>query len=101
MGHGNNLTRAEAAARAGLVSDIRYDVELDLAGSDPEAYRSTTTVRFRCAGPGASTFLDLVAGPVEAIEHNGSPVPLSAFDGNRIRLDGLAAENQVRVAATP
>ena len=100
MGHGNNLTRAEAAARAGLVTDVRYDVDLDLAGDDPETYRSTTTVSFRCASPGASTFLDLVALSVDAVEHNGSLVPLSAFDGGRIHLDGLAAENQVRVAAT-
>jgi aminopeptidase N len=101
MGHGNNLTRAEAAARAGLVSDVRYDVDLDLAGDDPDTYRSTTTVRFRCAEPGASVFLDLIAPSVEAIEHNGRPVPPSAFDGGRIHLDDLAAENQVRVAATP
>jgi aminopeptidase N len=101
MGHGNNLTRAEAAARARLVSDIRYDVELDLAGDDPELYRSVTIIRFGCAAPGASTFLDLAARSVEAIEHNGRQVPLSAFDGDRIRLDGLAAENEVRVAATP
>jgi aminopeptidase N len=100
MGHGNSLTRTEAEARARLVSGVRYDVELDLAGADPETYRSTTTVRFRCAEPGASTFLDLVAPAVETVEHNGHPVPSDAFDGGRIHLERLDAENEVTVVAT-
>ncbi|HYT26778.1 MAG TPA: aminopeptidase N [Actinomycetota bacterium] len=101
MGHGGSLTRAEAGARARLVSEVGYDVELDLAGGDPEAYRSTTTVRFRCAEPGASTFLDLAARSVEGVRLNGREVPAGALDGDRIRLDGLDARNEVRVVATP
>ena len=49
---GQNLTREEAAARAGLLAVDAYDVALDLsraADDAQETFRSTTTVRFRAA----------------------------------------------------
>ena len=100
MGHGRGLTREEAVARARLLSEVRYGVEVDLSGPSSELFGSVATVRFRCAEPGASTFLDLGARSVEAIELNGRQLPAGAFDDGRVQLDNLAAENQVRVAAT-
>jgi aminopeptidase N len=93
----NNLTRDEARARASLISEPDYRVDLDLAGSDA-FYRSEVVVRFACAEPGASTFLDLIADEVESVEVNGVAVD-EPYDGARITLPDLAAENEVRVVA--
>jgi aminopeptidase N len=60
----DNLTREEAAERAGLLSDLRYDVSLDQT-KGPDAYRCEVAIRFRCSSPGASTFLDFVGGAIE------------------------------------
>ena len=94
----NTLTRDEARERRRLLEVDGYRVELDLTGG-PEAFRSTSTVRFRCTSPGASSFIELTAPAVLEIVLNGSPVPATAFDGGRIALDGLAAENELRVTA--
>src|SRR5437763_14184730 len=94
----DNLTRDEAQARARLLSDVSYRVALDLTAGD-ETFRSETVVRFRCHEPGASTFVDLAAPRVESIQLNGQPVTGEAFDGHRIRLAGLQAENELRVVA--
>jgi aminopeptidase N len=99
-GHGRGLTRDEAQARARLLSGVRYQVELDLTGPSSELFGSVAMVRFACAEPGASTFIDLGARSVEAMELNGRSLPADAFAGGRVRLDGLAAANRLRIAAT-
>jgi aminopeptidase N len=96
--HADLLTRAEAAERAHLISGVSYDVELDVTGPD-DTFASTTVVRFRCAEPGASTFLDLDAPEVTALSVNGRPVALEAFDASRIVLRDLEADNEVRIVA--
>ncbi len=94
----NNLTRDEARRRAEAVHDVRYRVTLDLTKDD--SLGSESIIRFRCREPGTETFLDLTAPAVSVIELNGRPIPTDVFDGNRIRLSALDAENEVRVAAT-
>ena len=93
-----NLTRDEARTRAELIKVRSYRVELDLTGGDT-TFRSISTVAFDCARPGSGTFLNLEAPQVHSITLNGAPVPLTAFDGERITLDGLAAENTLVVDA--
>jgi aminopeptidase N len=93
-----NLTRDEARARAELITVGSYQVELDLTGGDT-TFRSVSTIEFGCARPGSGTFVNLAAPLVHAITLNGAPVPASAFDGDRILLDGLAAENTLVVDA--
>jgi len=99
----NNLHRDEAAARAALLTVQSYDVELDLTDGQgaPGAgtFLSTTVVRFTSNQAGARTHLDLTAPAVHEIVLNGEPVDGAAFDGNRITLDGLAADNELRVVA--
>ncbi|RKS73813.1 aminopeptidase N [Motilibacter peucedani] len=96
---GMNLTRDEASARADVLSTESYSIDLDVTGSGP-TFRSSTTARFRCSAPGTSTFVDLVADSVELVELNGTALdPATVFDGTRIALDGLAAENELRVVA--
>ena len=94
----SNLTRDEARERARLLDVESYRVELDLSGDGP-TFGSVATVSFRCASPGASTFIDLSAPAVREITLNGARVGPESFDGDRIRLDGLAAANELRVAA--
>jgi aminopeptidase N len=96
-----NLTREEARQRAALLDVESYAVELDLTGPAGGAltFGSVTVIRFRCSSPGAATFADLSAPAVREITLNGTPVDLGGFDGARIQLTGLAAENELRVAA--
>jgi len=94
----NNLTRDEARRRAELISDLRYRIHLDLTGE--AGFRSETTIHFTCSESGAETFLDLTAPSVSSIRLNGRDVGTDAFDGNRLRLTGLAGENEVQVVAT-
>jgi len=94
----NNLTREEARDRRQLLDVASYQVELDLTGGD-DTFLSTSTVRFQCATPEAASFVELTAPAVREIVLNGYPVSVSAFDGNRIALDGLQATNELRVVA--
>ncbi len=92
------ITRAEAEERARLLRVQDYAVALDLGG-DPSTFRSETTIRFTADTPGAATFVDLVAPKLERAELNGRPLDLSLFDGARLRLPSLEAENALTVVA--
>jgi len=93
-----NLTRDEARTRAELITVGSYQIELDLTGGDT-TFRSVSTIAFDCAQPGAETFVNLTAPLVHAMTLNGAEVPAGAFDGDRITLSGLAAENTLVVDA--
>src|SRR5689334_9794388 len=98
----SNLTRDEAAERSALITVTSYQVDLDLTaqGGDETTFSSVTVIRFDCASPGSSSYIDLTAPAVREITLNGAPVSLDAFGGDRIALAGLAARNELRVAAT-
>ena len=95
----DNLTRAEAQERASLLTELSYDVDVDLSG-EGDTYASTTVIRFS-AEPGAATFVDLDAAAVRELTLNGEALPLDAFDADRSRitLPALAAGNELRVVA--
>jgi aminopeptidase N len=98
---GTNLTREEARTRAELLRVDAYEIELDLSGA-PEGgtFRSTTTVRFTAAHPGAASFIDLIAPAVHEVVLNGTVLdPGEVFQDSRIALPSLAAENELRVVA--
>jgi aminopeptidase N len=93
-----NLTRAEARDRADLVDVQSYDIDLDLTTGDT-TFASTTVVRFT-ATPGSSTFVDLVAPRVHEVVLNGRPLDVAqVVADSRVQLEGLAAENELRVVA--
>jgi aminopeptidase N len=94
-----NLTRLEAGARSALIDVTGYRVELDLAGG-ATTFESSSTVRFTCAEPGASTFLDVKPYLLHRITLNGVDLDLTGFDGERMALTGLASENEVVATAT-
>ncbi len=96
----SNLTRDEAGIRAALLTVTSYDVELDLTGQDPgSTFRSTTTVRFACSAPGESTFLELAAPVLHSATLNGRPLDPAGFEGDRLLLPGLGADNELVVDA--
>ncbi|WP_176603975.1 aminopeptidase N [Streptomyces sp. WAC06273] len=104
---GENLSRDEARERAALLSVEGYEVSLDVRsaigearGEGPRTFRSVTTIRFRCNEPGASSFADLIAPSVTAVSLNGRDLdPSEVFDGSRIVLEDLAADNELVVDA--
>ena len=94
-----NLTRDEARTRAALVDVQSYDVTLDLT-TGPATFASTTTIRFTSREAGAGTFLDLIAPAVHRVVLNGTELdPTDVVADSRIRLDGLAEQNEVVVVA--
>ncbi|GAB2748697.1 aminopeptidase N [Nocardioides pakistanensis] len=96
---GTNLTRDEARARAELLAVESYTVDLDLTTSDT-TFGSTTVIRFSCSQPGASTFADLVGATIHEVTLNGEALdPAAVYRDSRIQLDGLQAENELRVVA--
>jgi aminopeptidase N len=94
----SNLTRDEAMTRSALIQVTSYEVELDLMNGEAE-FGSVSVIRFGCGAPGSSTFVNLTAPAVREITLNSEQVSLDAFDGNRITLDDLAADNVLRVVA--
>ncbi|MFF8671769.1 aminopeptidase N [Streptomyces sp. NPDC015242] len=104
---GENLSRDEARERAALLRVDGYEVSLDLrsavgedSGDGPRTFRSVTTIRFRCNEPGASSFADLIAPSVTSVSLNGRDLdPGEVFDGSRVMLEDLAADNELVVDA--
>ena len=102
----SNITRDEAAARAALLTVDSYAVDLDLTTDKPgsdEHYWSTTTVTFSATTPGATTWIDLIAQPgaVSEVILNGESLDAaSLYDGFRVTLPNVAAQNTLTIKAT-
>ena len=94
----DNLTRDEAFRRSAALSDVSYDVFLDLTAGD-ETFVSETRVEFACSSPGTSTFVDLEAAAVESAVLNGRKLSQDAFSKCRLRLDDLRERNELVVRA--
>jgi aminopeptidase N len=96
---GTNLTREEAATRAALLDVTSYSIDLDLTTGD-KTFASTTTLRFTCREPGASTFADLVGATIHELTLNGRSLdPAEVYADSRIALHDLQAENELVVRA--
>ncbi len=99
-----NLSRDEAADRAALITTHSYDVSLDVReAADPSVagYQSRSVITFSASEPGASTFVDFIAGNVHSVFLNGKGLPVAdVVDGSRIRLENLQADNQVTITGT-
>jgi aminopeptidase N len=94
-----NLTRTEAAARAALIDNPKYVIELDLTGPGP-LFGSRTTVDFECREAGADALIELVAPEVLSATLNGRALDLAAARADdRIALVALQEENTLVVEA--
>jgi len=87
-----SLTLAEARARAALVSDVTYALELDL--TDRETFGCRVAISFSCAEPGATTFLEFAHARDLLVD--GAPC---AYDGHRITLTDLREHHEVAIEA--
>ena len=86
------LTLAEARARAAVVTDVSYEVVLDLTSA--EDFASRTVVWFAVSAP--ETFLELADARELRVTVDGMPVEPS-YDGDRIPLTGLATGRPVEL----
>ena len=95
-----NLTREETAARSAAITVRGIRVELDLTGAPERArpgFPTTTTLEFSSTDD--STWLDFIGLSVDRLVVNGEERDID-YDGARIRLSDLAADNVVRVEGT-
>ncbi|HEV7207740.1 MAG TPA: aminopeptidase N [Mycobacteriales bacterium] len=98
MTSAHNLTRDEARERAGLIRVASYEVDLDLTIGEIN-FLSSSTVRFSCGQPGASTFIEIGADGLESVTLNGQALDIADFTGQRFTLPELAADNELTVVA--
>ena len=98
----DNLTRAEARHRAGLLETSTYAVEIDLSGrtvADPETqFLSTTTLAFSAREAG-ETHLDLIADHVVHAALDGVDLDPADFTGARLPLRLTAGPHELTVRA--
>jgi aminopeptidase N len=91
-----SLTLLDARARSQAVSDVAYQVHLDL--TDDAHFLATTTVTF-AAQPGASTFLDLQRAREVEVQLNGRTLDPGCYRDDQVHLEDLATENTAVVTA--
>ena len=92
------LTRAEAVARRRLLDVHSTTVDLDLTRGT-EVFGSTTVIRFACTEPGAATHVDVKPFVLHSARLNGRALDPAALADGRLPLDGLEAENELRIEA--
>ena len=97
-----NITKQDAAVRAGLLRVQSYEVHLDLTGEggrpSERVFRSRTTIRFDAARAGASTFVDVIADRLHEVTLNGASVDVSEYEPeDGIVLADLAEHNELVV----
>lgn len=94
---GANITREEARLRSSIITVTKYDITLDITGTE-ETFYSKTVVHFD-SQKGASSFIDLIAPEVLSINLNGKNLPLTCFADSRISLTDLQTSNELIVEA--
>ena len=98
----DNLTRAEARHRAGLIETSTYAVEVDLSGravADPATrFASTSTLTFTAREPG-ETHVDLIADHVVRAVLDGVDLDPADFTGARLPLRLDAGPHALTISA--
>ena len=98
----DNLTRAEAQARATLIGTDTYAVHVDLSGRevvDPTTlFTSSSRIRFTARKAG-SLHVDLIAERVRAAELDGVPLDPATFVDSRLPFDVTPGEHELHVDA--
>ena len=98
----DNLTRAEAQHRSGLLRTSSYAIEMDLSGADvaepTREFLSTATIRFTGRGTG-STHLDLIASSVRSATLDGVALDPAGFADSRLPLAVTPGEHELSVVA--
>ena len=95
-----SLTRVDAESRRGLTVE-RYDLDLDLRGTDDE-FRSVSTITFACEPGMTASFVDVAPRRLRGATLNGRALDVEHdLDAatRRLRLDGLAPHNVLVIDA--
>lgn len=97
---GENLTRIEAQERSQKISNLRYEILLDLT-SDEKTFLSTTRVFFNSNKSGSDTFIDAITNSVQKVVLNGVELDANKVsDGVRIQLQNLTENNELLIEST-
>jgi len=94
-----NLSRDETAERAAHITVHSIRVELDLSGAPERArtgFSTVTTLNFDATA--TETWIDFIGESVSRVVVNGEEQDVR-WDGARISIEGLKAQNEVRVEA--
>ncbi|MDN5718042.1 MAG: M1 family aminopeptidase, partial [Janibacter sp.] len=94
----SSLTRAEAIARADLLSVTRMDVELDL-DRGRETFHSLTRIHLT-ATAGGDTFVDIKPSELHRASLDGTDLDVALLAEGRLPLSVTAGEHVVEVDAT-
>ncbi|MCL1838330.1 MAG: aminopeptidase N [Propionibacteriaceae bacterium] len=100
-----NITRAAAAVRATKISDVNYQVHLDVtpqaakaAGMNPsEHFWSQTTIDFNFSG--GECFVNLIAHEVTQLVLDGAQLDLGNFGDNIVSFEAPAGSHQLSIWA--
>ena len=101
---GTNITRSEAADRSAAIAVQSYEISVDLRGvtdDDASHFLSTSRVKFTSPAAGQSTWIDLIAPTLRSATLNGQELDISDYDGFRVPLPNLAADNELIIVAEP
>ncbi len=93
-----SLTRAEAVARAELLTVDSYEIRLDL-DQGPEHFGSATLVRWSGRGAGR-TFLDVKAHDLHSLRLDGMPLPLDSWADGRVPIEVTPGQHTLAIEAT-
>lgn len=93
-----DLTQQEAIVRKRLLSVASYEIDLDLT-QGLETFASTSTVRFFCAEPGESSFIEVVPNRLRKAVLNGVELSSDQLQQGRLQLRKLQADNVLTVEA--
>ena len=88
------LTHDDARGRSDRVTDVFYDVHLDVRAHESNSFDGTAGIRFRCLPGDMPVFLDHDAASLE-LTLNGARVDLAADDGRAVLPDALLREHNV------
>ena len=98
----DNLTRAEAQARAALIGTDTYAVHVDLSGREVEdpttLFTSSSRIRFTAREAG-SLHVDLIAERVRSAELDGVALDPATFVDSRLPFDVTPGEHELHVDA--
>ena len=91
------LTQVDAEARAAAISEVSYELALDLTAG-AQRYHGECTIRFARSG-NDDTFLDYTGAEIVSLELNGDAVERPDWNGHRLALpaDLLSEANVVRL----
>ncbi len=101
-----NITRAETASRAELITTGAYRLVIDLSGrdadghplADPEATFSTTS-EITFESKAGVTYVDVIADRITHATLDGEPLNTANFNGNRLPIELRDGEHVLTITA--